>query len=102
MALIGLDSTGAGGPREALALSNADAAHACNQGGYQHYLRGSDLTPFKNAGDCVSYATRTGNVLVPACTPSTADAIGCLTFSNLTLPDTSSSITLNGVITFTT
>jgi len=42
---------------------NSDAAHACQQGGWQH-LEGSDGTLFHNTGECVSFAAH-GGTLVP-------------------------------------
>jgi hypothetical protein len=45
-------ATADGGP------GNSDAAKACQQGGWQKLVR-EDGTPFKNTGDCVSYAATT-------------------------------------------
>jgi hypothetical protein len=42
-------------------MGNSDAAHACQQGGYQHLFR-TDGTSFKNAGDCTSYAAQGGTL----------------------------------------
>ena len=39
---------------------NADAAHACNNGGYAN-LRRVDGSAFKNVGECVSYAAKGGS-----------------------------------------
>ena len=46
---------------------NSDAAHTCQQGGWQD-LRRADGSSFTNAGDCASYAAQ-GGVLVspPSC-----------------------------------
>jgi type II secretory pathway pseudopilin PulG len=41
--------------------SNSDAAHACQQGGWQHLYRG-DLSAFANQSDCVSYAANGGTL----------------------------------------
>jgi hypothetical protein len=38
---------------------NSDAAHACQDGGYEDLFR-EDGTPFKNTGECVSYAAHGG------------------------------------------
>ncbi len=40
---------------------NSDAAHACQQGGYQNLFR-TDGTGFTNVGDCVSYAAQGGTL----------------------------------------
>jgi hypothetical protein len=64
-------------PTASFQLGNSDAAHACQQGGYQDLFR-TDGSGFKNAGDCVSYAAQGGvlatrqtatftNVLFAAC-----------------------------------
>jgi hypothetical protein len=45
---------------------NSDAAKACQNGGWQHYVR-SDGTAFKNEGACVSYAAHGGKLVVSAC-----------------------------------
>lgn len=50
----------------AYAGGNSDAAHACQQGGWQDWVR-EDGTTFKNTGACVSYAAH-GGVLSPAYT----------------------------------
>jgi hypothetical protein len=47
---------------------NADAAHACQHGGWQNLVR-SDGTAFDNQSDCVSYAAQGGTLMPnPACT----------------------------------
>jgi hypothetical protein len=48
---VGIGTAAAGG--------NSDAAHACQQGGWQNLVR-QDGTGFKNTGDCVSYAAQGG------------------------------------------
>jgi len=73
---VGVSTASAGG-------GNSDAAHACQQGKWQYIVR-SDGTPFKNQGDCVSYAAQ-GGTLVPlpdlqlsvSCTGS-ATAVDCV------------------------
>jgi hypothetical protein len=40
---------------------NSDAAHACQQGGYQDLFR-ADGTGFDSVGDCVSYAANGGRL----------------------------------------
>lgn len=57
------DPTRSGGAASFAKDGNSDAAHACQQGGWQH-LQGSDGTLFGNTGDCVSYAAH-GGTLVP-------------------------------------
>lgn len=64
--LIGMAACGAlvlaallGAPFTVAAGSNADAAHACQQGGYAT-LQGSDGTRFDNTGDCVAYVAQGG------------------------------------------
>lgn len=48
---------------------NSDAAHLCQQGGWQNVM-GSDGTLFRNQGDCVSFAAQ-GGTLVPIPTTPT-------------------------------
>ncbi len=48
-------------PRTASAQDNSDAAHRCQQGGWED-LRGSDGTRFANQGECVSYAAQGGQL----------------------------------------
>ena len=38
---------------------NSNAAHLCQHGGWKHLVR-ADGTPFKNTGQCVSYAAHGG------------------------------------------
>ncbi len=54
--------TGRSGSRR----GNSAAAAACRNGGYVNWTD-ADGNPFKNEGDCVSYAAR-GGVLVPVAT----------------------------------
>ena len=44
----------------ASAASNAENAKLCQKGGWETLVR-EDHTPFKNQGDCVSYAARGGS-----------------------------------------
>jgi hypothetical protein len=44
---------------------NSDAARMCQQGGYLDYTR-ADGSPFRNVGECVSYAAQ-GGILRPKC-----------------------------------
>jgi len=89
---------------------NADAAHACQQGGYLS-LRRSDGTAFKNAGECTSYAAQGGIItgVGSACAP-TANS-GCIVLDTVTIrqatisPPTvtyisSTTYTLSGTIIF--
>jgi hypothetical protein len=46
-------------PSAAMAGGNSDAAHACQQGGWQTLVR-QDGTGFTNTGNCVSYAASGG------------------------------------------
>jgi len=48
----------------AAAGGNRDAAHACQDGGWQQLVR-ADQTPFTNEGDCVSYAAHGGTLAFP-------------------------------------
>jgi hypothetical protein len=50
-------------PSAAMASGNSDAAHTCQQGGWQTVVR-QDGTSFANQGDCVSYGAH-GGVLKP-------------------------------------
>ncbi|MBK8022397.1 MAG: hypothetical protein IPK19_13470 [Chloroflexi bacterium] len=43
---------------------NSDAAHQCQQGGWQTLVR-SDGSGFRNQGDCVSYAAQGGVLVLP-------------------------------------
>jgi hypothetical protein len=65
-ALLVALSVGLVAPAAAMAANggNSDAAHACQQGGWQG-LEASDGTDFTNTGDCVSYAAQ-GGTLVPS------------------------------------
>ena len=64
-------------PSVALA-ANADAAHACQQGGYAD-LQGTDGTLFKNTGECVAFVAR-GGVITGVSTGCafTAGVSGCI------------------------
>jgi hypothetical protein len=50
-------------PSAAMAAGNSDAAHACQQGGWQNLVR-QDGTGFTNTGDCVTYAANGGTLSV--------------------------------------
>ena len=39
---------------------NKEGKEACKNGGWQSLVRSEDGTPFKNQGDCVSYAAQGG------------------------------------------
>jgi hypothetical protein len=54
---------------------NSAAAKACQKGGWKNWVR-ADQTPFKNTGDCVSYAAR-GGVLTA---PKTQSQLDCEAF----------------------
>jgi hypothetical protein len=56
---------GAAVPAVAADGGNSGAAHQCQHGGWQHWVR-SDGTPFENTGDCVSYAAHGGTLTAPA------------------------------------
>jgi hypothetical protein len=43
---------------------NSATAKACQKGGWKNWVR-ADQTPFKNTGDCVSYAARGGVLTAP-------------------------------------
>jgi hypothetical protein len=60
------------GVATATAAGNSDAAHACQQGGWQNLVR-QDGTGFLNTGDCVSYAAQ-GGVLNPKPAPVVSTA----------------------------
>ena len=53
LVLMGFGGLGVASHGVVLAGGNADAAHACQQGGYASLL-GSDGTTFQNAGECMS------------------------------------------------
>jgi hypothetical protein len=48
----------------AAAGGNKDGAHTCQDGGWQDWVR-ADQTPFKNEGDCASYAAQGGTLTAP-------------------------------------
>jgi hypothetical protein len=50
-------------PSAAMAGRNSDAAHTCQQGGWQTLAR-QDATSFANQGDCVTYAANGGTYKV--------------------------------------
>ena len=58
----------------ATAGGNSDAAHACQNGGWQQLVR-ADQTPFKNEGDCVSYAAHGG--VLTAALPDLVPVVSC-------------------------
>src|SRR6185437_14631870 len=88
------------------AAGNADAAHACQQGGYVNLfgISGTGQTIiFKNDGDCVSYAAHGGQFTTPMPTCTVTATTGCLTCNAVTLQsinNTGNSITLTGATTF--
>lgn len=47
---------------------NSDAAKKCQKNGWKEWVR-SDRTPFKNQGECVSYAAK-GGTLTPKASPA--------------------------------
>lgn len=55
---------GAVTPAYAAEGGNADAAHACQQGGWEQW-RQADQTPFTSVGECVSYAAQGGTLSAP-------------------------------------
>src|SRR5690349_24461876 len=66
--LLSLVATGAllasaliAGPATVAAGGNADAAHACQSGGYAA-LHGTDGTTFNNAGACVAFVAKGGTI----------------------------------------
>jgi hypothetical protein len=88
------------------AAGNADAAHACQHGGYANLAgvgaNGQTIT-FKNEGDCVGYAAHSGVFTSPMPSCSVTPTTGCLTFNNVTLPSgmgSGNSITLTGATAF--
>jgi hypothetical protein len=50
------------------AASNSDAAHACQNGGWQNLVR-TDGTVFSNQGDCVSYGAHGGTLVAKVSGP---------------------------------
>ena len=54
---VGVATATAGG-------GNSGNAKLCQKGGWQYWVR-VDQTPFKNQGDCVSYAARGGILTAP-------------------------------------
>lgn len=61
--------------------SNSDAAKKCQKGGWQEWVR-ADRTPFKNQGDCVSYAARGGTLTSKESPVEVACTGGGGTFAN--------------------
>jgi hypothetical protein len=53
---------------------NADAAHACQQGGFLDWTR-DDGTAFKNAGQCASYVARGGTLTSPVSVTATVTIV---------------------------
>jgi hypothetical protein len=47
---------------------NSENAKACQKGGWQNWVR-EDGTPFRNTGDCVSYAAQSGTLTAPVTYP---------------------------------
>lgn len=84
---VGVSTATAGG-------GNSAAAHACQKGGWKNLVR-SDGTPFKNQGECVSYAAQ-GGTLYPLYV-FTADLSG----ANEN-PPTATSATGSAVVTWNT
>jgi len=92
---VGADASAGGG--------NSDAAHACQQGGYLTLHR-SDGSPFKNAGDCVSYFAQGGTL--SGCTVTATS--GCLIFDNAVMSESDTTnfpgwtVTVNAAFSFDT
>jgi hypothetical protein len=98
LTVAGLGGIGAGGHTVALA-SNADAAHACQAGGYAN-LMGSNGTRFANAGACVAYVANGGTIQgIPLCAPTATS--GCVIFDNTGLSLINSNGTVNTNVTLT-
>src|SRR5947209_12938816 len=66
-------------PSAAMAGGNSDAAHECQQNGWQTVIR-QDGTSFANQGDCVSYGAR-GGVLKVKATPPVTRAVSAPVFN---------------------
>jgi hypothetical protein len=87
-------------PAAVLAAGNADAAHACQQGGYA-VLHGTDGTTFKNAGDCVAFVAQGGTITnVSQHCSFTAGTSGCVELDSVQASNTSGTTTLSGMFTF--
>jgi hypothetical protein len=104
---VGLALVGPGGRvPPAGAAGNADAAHACQQGGYASLYgvnSSAQTITFKNEGDCVGYAAHGGQFTTPLPTCTITATTGCLTFIGITLSSilgTGNNITLTGATTF--
>jgi hypothetical protein len=68
-------------PSAAMAAGNSDAAHSCQQGGWQNLVR-QNGTGFANTGDCVSYAASGGTLSAKS---TNADVSGRGNFSENTV-----------------
>jgi hypothetical protein len=105
LALVGVGLLGqATHVTPAHAAGNADAAHACQQGGYLN-LTGSDGTTFSNEGDCVSYAAHGGQFTTPVPVCTVTATTGCVTLNNAVFASTAgdgSTMTLTGATSFDT
>ena len=66
-------------PSAAMAGGNSDAAHACQQNGWQTVVR-QDGTSFANQGDCVSYGAH-GGVLKAKATPPVTKGVSAPIFN---------------------
>jgi hypothetical protein len=64
--LVMVSATLAGAPAATAAGGNSDNAKRCQMNGWTQLVR-ADATPFRNDGDCVSYAAK-GGVLMPRVT----------------------------------
>jgi hypothetical protein len=90
----------------ALAAGNADAAHACQHGGYANLVgitSAGQTILFNNEGDCVSFAAQGGTFTTPISPCLVTATSGCLTFNGATLPafdGSGDSVTLTGATTF--
>ena len=94
----------------AVQAGNADAAHACQNGGYAS-LTDEAGNPFKNAGQCTAHAARGGDIIGagPAC--SFAPNNGCVVLDDVAITEATFSggvytygtdtYTLAGTMTFT-
>jgi hypothetical protein len=66
---------GLASPASAAKGGNADVAHACQKGGWQHLVR-SDGTPFSNPDACVSYGAHGGTLTTKSAAQRECESLG--------------------------
>jgi hypothetical protein len=108
VALVGAATARSSQSNVAMAVSNSDAAHECQNGGYAD-LTGVSSTGqyiyFSNEGACVSFAAHGGQFVYPMlpCTINYSQFVGCFTVNTMKLSSftgTGNTLTLTGAISF--